>query len=195
MDKESQVRVSFLAALLLSGALATDAAAAQLAQLDNRVVKKAVERNYTDVLKDANGAPVLRLTVEYIGKAPKGTFKSPHPCITENLNTDFYYVTWENLTEHDIEFVAGERTFDNELRSPKTIKTEKGQQEVVEARRRIDMKTEFAGDRLLRAKEKREWRNMFYCDRALDHNVLRQLYTVRHLDKEYKIEFYRVFEK
>lgn len=192
---KSQVCVSFLAALLLSGALATDAAAVELAQSDNRVGKKTVERNYTDVLKDANGAPVLRLTVEYIGKAPRGNFKSAHPCITENLNTDFYYVTWENLTEHEIEFVAGERTFDNDQGTPKTIRMDKGKQEVVEARRRIDMKTEFSGDRLLKAKEKRDWRNMFYCDRVLDHNVLRQFYTVRHLDKEYKIEFYRVFEK
>ena len=181
--------------MLSTGGLITDTSAANSAQGSNRAGKETVQRNYTDVLKDANGTPILRLTVDYIGKAPSGAFKSVHPCITENLNTDFYSVTWENLTDNDIEFVAGVRSFDTEQRSPKTIKMDEGKQEVVEARRRIDLKTEFIGDRILKAKEKRHWRNMFYCDRVLDRNVLRQLYTVRHLDKEYKIEFYRVFEK
>lgn len=192
---KTQACIALLLGLLSSRGLITDTSAADLAQAGSRAGKETVQRNYTDVLKDADGTPILRLTVEYIGKAPSGAFKSVHPCVTENLNTDFYSVTWENLTDNDVEFVAGVRTFDTEHRSPKTIKMDEGKQEVVEARRRIDMKTEFIGDRLLKAKEKRQWRNMFYCDRVLDYNVLRQLYTVRHLDKEYKIEFYRVFQK
>ena len=58
-------------------------------------------RNF-DTTFDCEGRPVLRVTCEYIGKAPGDPASYPSTHDYNKNDTDFYKVTMENLTDDEI---------------------------------------------------------------------------------------------
>jgi hypothetical protein len=153
------------------------------------------ERNYTKVLLDEKGNPILRLTAEYIGKAPVGLFKADHDWKAND--TDFYNGTWENLSESTVEFVSGKRTYSNAVGRATTQETnEKGEQKKVSASYVIDMKREYPSlsSNGLKPKEKRNFKNVFASFKS-EYNEVHQYLTIRYLEKEYTVDFYMVYKR
>lgn len=58
-------------------------------------------RNFQKVIQ-VDGKPTLRVTCHYVGKSPgdPDSYKSSHNY--RSTDTDFYRLTWENLTDHDM---------------------------------------------------------------------------------------------
>ena len=66
-----------------------------------------VDRSFGQVVKDDQGVPILRVTVEYLGQEPKGEFL--YKINWQKNEFDFYNWTFENLTDSPITFIKQKR--------------------------------------------------------------------------------------
>jgi len=67
----------------------------------------AEERNYSKIVAGDQGNPILKITMEYIGKKPVGKFE--WDIDWKKKNTDFYNLIFTNLTDKPIEFIKSKR--------------------------------------------------------------------------------------
>ncbi len=68
----------------------------------------AEDRSYTKYLSDARGNKILKLTVSYLGKEPRGEFEWNKDIGWRGRRLDFYLLQWTNLTGSDIDFIKEE---------------------------------------------------------------------------------------
>ena len=66
-------------------------------------------RNYAKTYVDEKGQPLLQVEVTYLGKKPAGEYHAQHDW--RSRDTDFYNVTFKNLTDQEIEFLNVETSF------------------------------------------------------------------------------------
>jgi hypothetical protein len=65
----------------------------------------AEDRSYTKYLEDDHGNEILKLTVRYLGKEPKGAFEWTDDVDWREKRLDFYTLEWANLTGNPIDFI------------------------------------------------------------------------------------------
>jgi len=61
------------------------------------------QRNYTKIVKNDKGDEILKLEIKYIGKEPVFPYLSKHRW--QGIDTDFYNLTYANLSDKPIEFI------------------------------------------------------------------------------------------
>ena len=66
------------------------------------------DRSYTKFLVDDHGNEILKLTVAYLGKEPRGDFEWNNDVAWRDKKLDFYTLAWTNLTGNPIDFVREE---------------------------------------------------------------------------------------
>lgn len=155
----------------------------------------AEERNYSKVLKNKEGEPVLEVTCEYIGKQPFGEFV--HEREWENKDTDFYIFTYRNLTGYSFEFIqtvsyfkfGKTQTLHKRLPNGKTV------QQVFPMMAVRDFRKEplYEGN-TIEPFSKKIFENKFVYD-TRPKNVGYDRLTLRHDGKNYTLVIYMVYKK
>ncbi|MFC1896088.1 hypothetical protein ACFL0Q_05445 [Thermodesulfobacteriota bacterium] len=69
-----------------------------------RVARRIMGREYTKVIKDADGKPVLKVEVKYLGKSADPNSTREIPELALKNSADFYNITFTNLTDNTIHF-------------------------------------------------------------------------------------------
>lgn len=150
-------------------------------------------REYVKTLKDAYGNPILELGVKYIGKKPIGEFKYSHDW--KNKDTDFYNVTWKNLSDQNIELLYCEHKWDVPIEDSRQEKKDKeGKYVKVTQPLKENLKKEWR-DNVLEAKEEWRWDNDYVYNIKNKYNIAHTFYTLRHAGKEYKIDYSQVYRR
>lgn len=156
------------------------------------------ERNYTRIIKDHEGKPFLKLTCEYIGKQPLRDFW--HKVPWEVIDTDFYRLTFENLSTHRIELVS--RKIHQKYSQPMKWQMRLADGKILEYSTTknsafIDFsRVRNAESNVLLPKEKRIQSNWFYhTNGEMPHNVLIIVYTINYLGKEYSFNAPMVYQR
>jgi hypothetical protein len=62
------------------------------------------KRDYERIVYGENGSPILKIVCKYVGKKPVANFKTDIDW--ETINTDFYNLSFINLTNKRIEFIS-----------------------------------------------------------------------------------------
>jgi len=155
----------------------------------------AEERNYSKVLKDEQGHPILKMTCEYIGKTPLGAFV--HARDWEKNDTDFYVFTYRNLTGLPFEFIktlsyfkfGKTQTLHKRLPDGQTVK------KVFPMMSIRDFRTDplYEGNYIEPYGEKVQL-NKFVYDTRPD-NVGYDKLTLRHNGKEYTLTVYMLYKR
>ncbi len=158
-------------------------------------VVSAEERNYSKIVKDEQGNPILKMTCEYIGKKPMGAFA--HVRDWENNDTDFYVFTYKNLTGLPFEFIktlsyfkfGKTQTLHKRLPDGQTVK------QVFPMMSVRDFRHEplYEGNIIDPFGEKIQ-RNKFVYDTRPD-NVGYDKLTLRHDEKDYALTVYMVYKR
>lgn|GEM_PF-6141258 len=144
----------------------SEAYAAEPLEQANDTLNKLLGREYTKVIKDAEGNPVLKVEVKYVGKSPDPSFPVNLSAKVWGCKPDFYNVIIKNQTNDDIEIIeitkwsekgelTSKRVYDKEMLKKASV-------DILKENSEIDIK------------------NRFLCDSTNKTNKFHSLYKVRY---------------
>jgi hypothetical protein len=150
-------------------------------------------RSYTKYLLDEHESKILKLTVTYIGKKPKGEFEWHGIVDLRDRNLDFYTTEWTNLTSNNIYFIKRKSYSKIDKKKKEFRRLPDGSKEVVmvsSVTTRIFSERPRKYGNALRPYE-RQIENRFYgIAEDLDYNISFFETTFQNLNKEYILKYH-----
>jgi hypothetical protein len=148
------------------------------------------DRYFQRTVSDYQGRPILRITGAYTGKQPYAGYETAVPWKT--IDTDFYNITFKNLTRNKIAFIS-KKVYQ---RNARAISDEKDDQlpaltESADFIREPDSKFEP-----LEPHEERKLINWsIHTNNQLSDDIANIVFRIRHLEHEYTFNIFLAYHK
>jgi hypothetical protein len=150
-------------------------------------------RNYETLVYGIKGNPILKIVCKYVGKKPVRGFKTD--IRWETIDTDFYNLSFINLTDKRIEFISSKfyQSFPGKIAGKKNLIA---QQSIILTENK-DYRKEY--DSKFDPLECREERTLInwpiHTNNRYPYSSTNLIFQIRHMEEKYKFNIFIAYEK
>jgi hypothetical protein len=151
-------------------------------------------RNYERIVYGNKGNPILKIVCEYSGKKPVKGFEADIHWKT--IDTDFYKLSFINLTDKRIEFISSkfyQSFFSREVAEARKLKAKKSS---VLIENEYDRKENDQKFDPLEYREERTFINWpIHTNNRYPFALTNIIFTIKHMEQKYRFNIFIMYEK